>query len=320
MKRIGVLTSGGDAPGMNAAIRAVVRMGLSMGMEVYGIRKGYFGLMNGLFEEMNARSVSNILHRGGTILQSARCLDFCKPEGVQKAVEMANKAGVEGIAVIGGDGSFRGARDLSLAGLPAVGIPGTIDNDIGCTDYTIGFDTALNTVKDAIDKIRDTAQSHERCSIIEVMGRGAGFIAAYVAIACGAEAAIIPEQPFDFDKDIIEPILASKKRGKENNLIVVAEGVGGSVEMAQKIEEITGIETRATILGHIQRGGSPTVNDRMLASRMGVHAVKLLSEGKGNRTVAIKNGLMVDYDILEGLGMQKALYKDIVNMEKILTM
>ncbi len=320
MKRIGVLTSGGDAPGMNAAIRAVVRMGLSMGMEVYGIRKGYFGLMNGLFEEMNARSVSNILHRGGTILQSARCLDFCKPEGVQKAVEMANKAGIEGIAVIGGDGSFRGARDLSLAGLPAVGIPGTIDNDIGCTDYTIGFDTALNTVKDAIDKIRDTAQSHERCSIIEVMGRDAGFIAAYVAIACGAEAAIIPEQPFDFEKDIIEPILASKKRGKENNLIVVAEGVGGSVEMAQKIEEITGIETRATILGHIQRGGSPTVNDRMLASRMGVHAVKLLSEGKGNRTVAIKNGLMVDYDILEGLGMQKALYKDIVNMEKILTM
>ncbi len=320
MQKIGVLTSGGDAPGMNSAIRAVVRTALSKGMEVCGIRKGYAGLMNGLFEEMNARSVSNILHHGGTILQSSRCPEFCKAEGVQKAVEMAKQAGIEGVVVIGGDGSFRGAKDLSEAGLPTVGIPGTIDNDIGCTDYTIGFDTALNTVKDAIDKIRDTAQSHERCSIIEVMGRGAGYIAAYVAIACGAEAAIIPEQPYNFEQDILKPIQENKKRGKENNLIVVAEGVGGSVEMAKCIEMITGIETRATILGHIQRGGSPTVNDRMLASRMGVHAVKLLHEGIGNRVVAIRNNEIVDYDILEGLKMEKSFEKDIMNMEKILSM
>lgn len=320
MKRIGVLTSGGDAPGMNSAVRAVVRTALSKDMEVFGIRKGYAGLMQGLFEEMNARSVSNILHHGGTILQSSRCPEFRKKEGVMQAVEVAKKAGIEGIVVIGGDGSFRGAKDLSEAGLPTVGIPGTIDNDIGCTDYTIGFDTALNTVKDAIDKIRDTAQSHERCSIIEVMGRGAGYIAAYVAIACGAEAAIIPEQPYDFQKDIIQPILENKKRGKENNLIVVAEGVGGSVEMAKCIEMITGIETRATILGHIQRGGSPTVNDRMLASRMGVHAVKLLHQGIGNRIVAVKNDEIVDYDISEGLQMEKSFKKDIMKMERVLSM
>lgn len=320
MKRIAVLTSGGDAPGMNAAVRAVVRTALSKEMEVFGVRKGYAGLMQGLFEEMNARSVSNILHHGGTILQSSRCPEFRKEEGILKAVEVARNAGIEGVVVIGGDGSFRGARALCEAGLPTVGIPGTIDNDIGCTDYTIGFDTALNTVKDAIDKIRDTAQSHERCSIIEVMGRGAGYIAAYVAIACGAEAAIIPEQPYDFQKDIIQPILDNKKRGKENNLIVVAEGVGGSVEMAKCIEMMTGIETRATILGHIQRGGSPTVNDRMLASRMGVHAVKLLYQGVGNRIVAVKNDEIIDYDISEGLKMEKSFKKDIMKMERVLSM
>lgn len=320
MKKIGVLTSGGDAPGMNAAIRAVVRMALSCGMEVCGIRKGYAGLLAGMFEEMNARSVSDILHRGGTILQSSRCPEFREKAGVLKGVGMAAKMGIEGLVVIGGDGSFRGARDLSLAGLPTIGIPATIDNDIGCTDLTIGFDTALNTVKDAVDKIRDTAQSHERCSVIEVMGRDAGYIAAYIAIACGAEAAIIPEKTFDFDKDIITPIVEGKKRGKENNLIVVAEGVGGSVEMAERIETATGIETRATILGHIQRGGSPTVNDRMLASRMGIHAVKLLHNGKGNRTVAVKNDVIVDYDILSGLEMQKAMSEDIMNMAKILSL
>jgi len=305
---------------MNAAIRSVVRMGLSNGMEVLAIRKGYTGLLQGLFEPMDARSVSDILHRGGTILQSSRCLEFREEAGVKKGVEMARKAGLEGIVVIGGDGSFRGARDLSLMGMPTVGIPGTIDNDIGCTDLTIGFDTALDTVKDAIDKIRDTAQSHERCSVIEVMGRGAGYIAAYVAIACGAEAAIIPEQPFDFETDIIKPIIDGKKRGKENNLIVVAEGVGGSVEMAEHIEKVTGIETRATVLGHIQRGGSPTVNDRMLASRMGIHAVKLLKQGIGNRIVAIKNNDIVDYDILEGLDMKKMMPGDIMNMAKILSL
>ncbi len=320
MKRIGVLTSGGDAPGMNAAIRAVVRMGLTKGMEVYGIQKGYAGLLKGMVHEMNARSVSDILHRGGTILQSSRCPEFREEAGVKKGVEIAKSMGIEGLVVIGGDGSFRGARDLSLAGLPTVGIPGTIDNDIACTDTTIGFDTALNTVKDALDKIRDTAQSHERCSVIEVMGRGAGYIATYVAIACGAEAAIIPEKPYDFDKDIIKKIMDGKKRGKENNLIVVAEGVGGSVEMAQKIEEITGIETRATILGHIQRGGSPTVNDRMLASRMGIHAVELLHANRGNRVVAIKDKKIVDYDILEGLAMEKRMDNDIMDMAAILSL
>ncbi len=320
MKKIGVLTSGGDAPGMNAAIRSVVRMALSSDMAVCGIRKGYAGLITGQFEEMTARSVSDILHRGGTILQSSRCPEFREQAGILKGIEMARKEGIEGIVVIGGDGSFRGARDLSLAGMPTIGIPGTIDNDIGCTDLTIGFDTALNTVKDAIDKIRDTAQSHERCSVIEVMGRDAGYIAAYVAIACGAEAAIIPENPYDFKKDIIQPIVDGKKRGKENNLIVVAEGVGGSVELAERIEKATGIETRATILGHIQRGGSPTVNDRMLASRMGIHAVKLLSNGIGNRTVAIKNDVIVDYDILEGLDMKKRMPQDIMNMAKILSL
>ncbi|MBE7048054.1 MAG: 6-phosphofructokinase [Ruminococcaceae bacterium] len=320
MNKIGVLTSGGDAPGMNAAIRSVVRMALTKGMEVFGIRKGYAGLLNGMFVEMNARSVSDILHRGGTVLQSSRCPEFCERDGVKKAVEVARRMGIEGLVVIGGDGSFRGARDLSLEGLPTVGIPGTIDNDIGCTDSTIGFDTALNTVKDAIDKIRDTAQSHERCSVIEVMGRGAGYIAAYVAVACGAEAAIIPEKSFDFDQDILQPIIEGKKRGKENNLIVVAEGVGGSVEMAQRIEEATGIETRATILGHIQRGGSPTVTDRMLASRMGMHAVQLLYEGIGNRIVAVKNNTIVDYDILEGLAMKKSMHNDIMNMASILSL
>ncbi len=320
MRKIGVLTSGGDAPGMNSAVRAVVRTALSKGMEVCGVRKGYAGLLEGLFEDMNARSVSNILHHGGTILQSSRCPEFHKAEAVKKAVDKARSAGIEGLVVIGGDGSFRGAKDLSEAGLPTVGIPATIDNDIGCTDSTIGFDTALNTVKDAIDKIRDTAQSHERCSIIEVMGRGAGYIAAYVAIACGAEAAIIPEQPYDFQNDIIRPIQENKKRGKENNLIVVAEGVGGSVEMAKCIEMMTGIETRATILGHIQRGGSPTVTDRMLASRMGVHAVKLLYEGVGNRVVALQDNEIVDFDIAEGLEMEKSFEKDIMNMEKILSM
>ncbi|MBR5236151.1 MAG: 6-phosphofructokinase [Clostridia bacterium] len=320
MRKIGVLTSGGDAPGMNAAIRSVVRAALSNGMEVCGIRKGYTGLINGMFMEMNARSVSDILHRGGTVLQSSRCPEFREMSGVKKGVEMAHRMGIEGVVVIGGDGSFRGARDLSLAGLPTVGIPGTIDNDIGCTDTTIGFDTALDTVKDAIDKIRDTAQSHERCSVIEVMGRGAGYIAAYVAIACGAEAVLIPEKSYNFEKDILEPIIEGKKRGKENNLIIVAEGAGGAIEIAEKIEEVTGVEARATVLGHIQRGGSPTVNDRMLASRMGMHAVRLLHEGKGNRIVAIKNNAIVDYDILEGLAMKKTMQEDILNMASVLSL
>lgn len=320
MKKIGVLTSGGDAPGMNAAIRAVVRSGIYYQMEVVGIHKGYTGLINCNAETMNARSVSDILHRGGTILQTARCLEFKTPEGVKKAVESARKMGIEGLVVIGGDGSFRGARDLSLSGIPTVGIPGTIDNDIACTDYTIGFDTALNTALDAIDKIRDTARSHERCSVVEVMGRDAGYIAAYIGLACGAEAVIVPEKPFDFERDILAPIKAGKLRGKEQNLIIVAEGVGGSIEMAKRIEKETGIETRATILGHIQRGGNPSVTDRVVASRMGIRAVELLSKGIGNRIVAKKHDEIIDVDILEGLNMKKEIGNELLDMSRILSM
>ncbi len=320
MKRIGVLTSGGDAPGMNAAIRAVVRGGIHYGMEVIGIHKGYNGLINGDYEIMSARSVSDILHRGGTILQTARCLEFKEQPGILKAVRMAKDIKLEGLVVIGGDGSFRGAKDLSAAGLPTVGVPGTIDNDIACTDYTIGFDTALNTARDAIDKIRDTAHSHERCSVVEVMGRDAGYIAAYVAMACGAENAIVPEEEFDFERDILKPIQEGKMRGKKQNLIIVAEGVGGSVEIAKKIQKETGIETRATILGHIQRGGSPTVTDRIVASQMGIHAVELLANGVGNRIVAKQKDKIVDYDIMEGLSMEKKMGNEILTLSKILSM
>jgi len=324
MKKIGVLTSGGDAPGMNAAIRAVVRSAINVGMEVVGVRKGYLGLLTNQFEEMGARSVSDILHRGGTILQSARCPEFKKPESVKQAVENAKNAGIDGLVVIGGDGSFRGARDLSLAGLPTVGIPGTIDNDIGCSDYTIGFDTALNTVQDAIDKIRDTCRSHDRCSVVEVMGRDAGYIATNVGIACGAEAVIIPEKEFDFKRDVLAEIKQGIQRGKEQHLIIVAEGVTkdnmSALKMATRIEEETGIETRATILGHIQRGGNPTVKDRVYASRMGVAAIDLLYQGIGNRIIATQGDEIVNYDILEGLNMNKKLSNDLVGVAEILSM
>ncbi len=324
MKKIGVLTSGGDAPGMNAAIRAVVRSAYTIGMEVVGIEKGYLGLLKKMYHEMGPRSVSDILHRGGTILQSARCPEFKKAESVELAVKNAKELGIEGLVVIGGDGSFRGARDLSLAGLPTVGIPGTIDNDIGCTDYTIGFDTALNTVQDAIDKIRDTCRSHDRCSVVEVMGRDAGYIATNVGIACGAEAILIPEKNFDFKEDILSEIKAGIKRGKEQHLIIVAEGVTkdnmSALKMASRIEEETGIETRATILGHIQRGGNPTVKDRVVASRMGVAAVDLLNQGLGNRIVAIQGDKIVDYDILEGLNISKQLDPELLGVAEILSL
>lgn len=324
MKKIGVLTSGGDAPGMNAAIRAVVRSGINQGLEVLGIKKGYVGLLEGIYENMTARSVSDILHRGGTILQSARCKEFKTAEGVQKAVETAKEMGLDGLVVIGGDGSFRGARDLSLAGLPTVGIPGTIDNDIGCSDYTIGFDTALNTVQEAIDKIRDTCRSHDRCSVVEVMGRDAGYIAAHVGLSCGAEAVIIPEKPFDFRRDVLQSISEGVKRGKEQHLIIVAEGVTkdniSAIDMAKRIEEETGVETRATILGHIQRGGNPSVKDRVVASKMGYYAVELIKEGIGNRIVATKGDEIVDYDILEGLNMSKQLDLELLKISDILAM
>ncbi|MCX7715177.1 MAG: 6-phosphofructokinase [Clostridia bacterium] len=319
VKTIGVLTSGGDAPGMNAAIRAVVRVGAYHGIRVMGIRKGYNGLITGDMVEMNARSVSETLQRGGTILQTARCLEFKEPEGVKKGVEIARVFGLDGLIVIGGDGSFRGAKDLCAMGLPTIAMPGTIDNDIDCSEYTVGFDTALNTVKDAIDKIRDTATSHERCSLIEVMGRNAGHIAIHAGIACGAEVILVPEHEFDFDEDVLRPILESKSRGKKHSIIIVAEGVGGVVEMAKQIEKITGIESRATILGHVQRGGSPTVRDRVIASQMGAMAVELLLEGKSNRIVCMQNSRIVDVDIEEGLAMKKELPQELVDLAKKLS-
>lgn len=316
IKRIGVLTSGGDAPGMNAAIRAVVRTAIYNGLEVCGVVRGYNGLINGDIIEMDARSVGETLQKGGTILQTARCLEFKEPEGVKKGVEVAKANGIEGLIVIGGDGSFRGARDLSRAGLPTVAIPGTIDNDITCSEYTIGYDTCLNTVIEAVDKLRDTCSSHERCSVVEVMGRRAGYIAIEASVACGAEVVLIPEVAYDFKEDVIDIIESGKKRGKRHNIVIVAEGVGGVVEIAKKIEMETGVETRATILGHVQRGGSPTVKDRVTASRMGARAVELLLEDKSNRIVCIQKNKIVDVDIEEGLSMKKNVSEDLIKLAK----
>lgn len=314
IRTIGVLTSGGDAPGMNAAIRAVVRAGVFYGVKVCGIQRGYNGLINGEIRELPARSVAEILHRGGTMLMTARCLEFKEPAGLERAIHISRVFGLDGLIVIGGDGSFRGARDLSNLGLPTVAMPGTIDNDIGCSDYTIGYDTCLNTVKDAIDKIRDTASSHERCSVIEVMGRAAGYIALEAGIACGAEVVLIPEKPYSFDEDVLRVILEAKSRGKKHAIIIVAEGIGGAIEMAKDIEAATGIESRATILGHVQRGGSPTVRDRVVASRMGTRCVELLLEGKANRIVCMQKGEITDVDINEGLEMTKKIPMDMMSL------
>lgn len=305
MKTIGVLTSGGDAPGMNAAVRAVTRAAISKGMNVIGINRGYQGLMTCDFMEMNLRSVSDIIHRGGTMLFSARSLEFKGEEGMQKAIKNCHDHGIEGIVVIGGDGSFRGARDLSLRGIPCVGIPGTIDNDISCTEYSIGVDTAVNTCMEMVDKLRDTSQSHERCSIVEVMGRGSGYLALHCGVAVGATAIIVPEIPYDIEKDIVARMRKTQLSGKKHFIVVVAEGVGGVQNIAKRIEDTTGIESRATILGHVQRGGTPTVTDRVVASRMGYHAVELLENGIGNRVVAQQKLEIVDYDIFEALQMEK---------------
>ena len=307
MKTIGVLTSGGDAPGMNAAVRAVVRLGCEKGMRVMGIKRGYNGLMYGDMYEMNLRSVSNIINRGGTVLYSARSPEFKTEEGMQKAIEVCKQVGMEGVVVIGGDGSFRGARDLSLRGIPCVGIPGTIDNDIACCDYTIGYDTAMNTVMQMVDRLRDTTESHDRCSVVEVMGRRAGYIALNAGIACGATTILIPEVEFDFERDVIERMKRTQKTGKRHFIIIVAEGIGGVSEMAARIEEVTGIESRATVLGHVQRGGSPTVRDRVVASKMGCRAVDLLEQGIGNRVIAMTKDEIVDYDIFEALNMTKSI-------------
>ena len=310
MKTIGVLTSGGDAPGMNAAVRAVVRAGCENGFRVMGIRRGYNGLMQGDMFEMNLRSVSNIINRGGTVLYSARSPEFKTEEGLQKALKVARDVNMEGIVVIGGDGSFRGARDLSLRGVNCVGIPGTIDNDIACSDYTIGYDTAMNTVLEMVDRLRDTSESHDRCSVVEVMGRRAGFIALNAGIACGATSILIPEVEYDFQRDVIDRMKRTQKTGKKHFIIIVAEGIGGVDEMAKRIEAETGVETRATVLGHVQRGGHPTVRDRVTASLMGHRAVELLKAGIGNRVLAINKDEIVDYDIFEALNMHKSLNID----------
>lgn len=307
MKKIGVLTSGGDAPGMNAAVRAVVRTGCENGMQVMGIERGYTGLINGEMYEMNLRTVSDIIHRGGTILYSARCPEFKTQAGIDKAAESCRKNGIDGLVVIGGDGSFRGARDLSLSGIPCVGIPGTIDNDIACSDYTIGYDTAMNTIMEMVDRIRDTTESHDRCSVVEVMGRSAGYLALNAGIAVGATTILIPEVPFDIERDVIERMRRTQKTGKKHFIIIVAEGIGGVEALAREIEEKTGVESRATILGHVQRGGSPTVRDRVAASEMGNYAVKLLQNGIGNRVVAMQKEKVVDFDIYEALNMKKSI-------------
>ena len=306
MKTIGVLTSGGDAPGMNAAVRAVVRTAVSLGINVKGIRRGYNGLMEGDIIDLDARAVSDIIQLGGTMLYSARSPKFKTEEGIKEAVEMCKKHGIEGIVVIGGDGSFRGARDLSLAGIPCVGIPATIDNDISSTEYTIGFDTAMNTVLDMVDRLRDTCDSHERCSVVEVMGRKAGHIALRTGIAVGAITVVLPELGLDLDA-VIKKITDTQKMGKKHFIVIVAEGIGGVSEMAKAIEDATGIETRATILGHVQRGGRPTLRDRVIATQMGYEAVQLLKESIGNRVVAYKLGKVVNYDIYEALNMTKGI-------------
>ena len=307
MKSIAVLTSGGDAPGMNPAVRAVVRTACQRGIKVYGVDRGYTGLINGDIHEMNLRSVSDIITRGGTILYSARCPEFKTEEGLQKAVSTCKKFGIDGMVIIGGDGSVRGARDLSLRGIPCIGLPGTIDNDISCTDYTIGYDTCLNTIVQMVDRIRDTSESHDRCTVVEVMGRGAGYLALEAGIAVGATSIIVPEVEYDIERDVIARIREFQKTGKKHFIVIVAEGVGGTAEIAKKIEAETGVESRATILGHVQRGGSPTARDRIMASQMGSRAVDLLTQGIGNRVVGIKDNKIVDFDIFEALKMTKTI-------------
>lgn len=307
MKSIAVLTSGGDAPGMNPAVRAVVRTACQRGIKVYGVDRGYTGLINGDIHEMNLRSVSDIITRGGTILYSARCPEFKTEEGLQKAVSTCKKFGIDGMVIIGGDGSFRGARDLSLRGIPCIGLPGTIDNDISCTDYTIGYDTCLNTIVQMVDRIRDTSESHDRCTVVEAMGRGAGYLALEAGIAVGATSIIVPEVEYDIERDVIARIREFQKTGKKHFIVIVAEGVGGTAEIAKKIEAETGVESRATILGHVQRGGSPTARDRIMASQMGSRAVDLLTQGIGNRVVGIRDNKIVDFDIFEALKMTKTI-------------
>ncbi len=308
MNTIAVLTSGGDAPGMNAAIRAIVRSGIEKGLRVMGVRRGYNGLIHGDIFEMTLRSVSNIIERGGTILYTARCPEFMTEEGQQKALNTCKYLGIDGLVVIGGDGSFRGAKVLSEKGLPTVGVPGTIDNDIACSELTIGYDTAMNTIVEMVDRLRDTSESHDRCSVIEVMGRRAGYLALNGGIAVGATSVLIPEIPFDLKKDVIDRMRRTQRTGKKNFVIVAAEGINDPIEpMAATIQEETGVEARYTNVGHVQRCGSPTAKDRVLGSKMGYHAVELLANDIGNRVVAVHDGKIVDYDIFEALEMHKTI-------------
>lgn len=310
IKRIGVLTSGGDAPGMNAAVRAVVRTAINCGIECVGIRRGWQGLINSDFVQLTSISVGHILARGGTILYTARSEDFMTENGRKKAVSTCRMLGLDAIVAIGGDGTFRGALELSRLGIPVVGIPATIDNDVGCTNYTIGFDSACNTAIECIDKLRDTMQSHERCSVVEVMGRNAGFLALYVGIAVGATAVLVPEYPTDFERDVVRRIQDSRLAGNTHFMIVVAEGAGSAVEIGKMIYDAIGIEPRVTVLGHIQRGGSPTGRDRETATRMGYYAVKALAEGRGNSIIATQEGGIVEIPIEEALQRTKQLQMD----------
>ena len=318
MKRIGVLTSGGDSPGMNAAVRAVVRKAIYHNVEVYGIYNGYSGLINGKIEKLEIGSVGDIIHRGGTKLYTARCPEFKTVEGREKGIENLKKFGIEGLVVIGGDGSFMGAKKLTELGFPCVGVPGTIDNDIPVTDFTIGFDTALNTVIDAIDKIRDTATSHERTYVVEVMGRHAGDIALWSGLAGGAESILIPEADYDMD-EIIARLRRGHERGKKHSIIIVAEGVGSGVEFGKRIEEETSLETRVSVLGHIQRGGSPSAFDRVLASRLGAYAVELLLEGRGGRCVGIQSNELVHHDILDILDKKHTVDQNMYRLSQELS-
>ena len=309
LRRIGILTSGGDAPGMNPAIRAVVRTAQNYGISCLGIRRGYNGLINGDIVELDARSVDGIITRGGTMLYTARCEEFRHEPGLQKAADTCRYLGIDALVAIGGDGTFRGLRDLSHFGVRTIGLPGTIDNDIACTQYTIGFDTACSTAVDAIDKLRDTMQSHERCSVVEVMGRHAGHLALYVGVASGATAILVPERTMDLETELFEKIRRGRIRGRNHYIVIVAEGVGSASEVAKQINEATGIDTRVTILGHVQRGGTPSARDRVTATRMGAYAVQLLLEGQTNRVIGMSSNVLCHFDIDEALQMKKDLYQ-----------
>ena len=313
-KTIGVLTSGGDAPGMNAAIRAVVRAGINRGFQVVGIKRGFAGLLENDMDDMNLRSVSNVLQRGGTILYSSRSPEFKEERNVKKAVEICKQAGIDVLITIGGDGTFRGALDLCRNGLPCIGIPGTIDNDISASDYTIGFDTAVNTVVEMVDRVRDTSQSHSRCSVIEVMGRDSGHIALHAGIACGAIAVALPELEFDLERDVISKMVTTLRNGKKNFIIIVAEGVGSAQDIAKNIQALTGINTAAVVLGYVQRGGTPTAKERVMASAMGHHAIELIENNIVNRVVVVQKGSVTDVDLEEAMKMTKGIDMKLVRV------